>query len=413
MPSLQLVFLNDNLLRTLPADVFSGTNLARLNLRNNYFLSLPVRGVLEHLTSLVQIDLHQNPWECSCDIIPLKQWVEKLSSVIVVGDVICKTPEFASGKDLRSLEVEVLCPELKFSGPSPALPGDDLNGGGTNMGEASHRGAVPLSVLILSLLILFISAVFVAAGLFAFVLRRRKKLPFRKRSEVDLTGIQMQCRIFEDPPRPSSAGNIATPEKATPTLHTHSSHSHAHAHGHVYDYIPHPVTQMCNNPIYKPREGEIPEEGRQFTEKKESGSSSNNYRTLLEKEREWTLAVSNSQLNTIVTVNHSTADMAGFHENGGLCPTVIDSQRPTPTVGFVDCLYGTVPKLKDMHVAHAHPPGMQYPDLQQDARLKETLLFTAGKGCFPDPSQSDYLELRAKLQTKPDYLEVLEKSYRF
>uniref|UniRef100_A0A672GPL7 SLIT and NTRK-like family, member 3a n=1 Tax=Salarias fasciatus TaxID=181472 RepID=A0A672GPL7_SALFA len=340
MPNLQLVFLNDNLLRSLPSDTFAGTNLARLSLRNNYFLSLPVPGVLEHLTSIVQIDLHQNPWDCSCDIIPFKLWLEKLSSVIVVGDVICKTPEFASGKDLRSLEVEVICPELKYSSnPSPALPGgDDLTTGSSDMGEAGARGAVPLSVLILSLLILFISAVFVAAGLFAFVLRRRKKLPFRKRSEVDLTGIQMH----------------------------HASHTHAH--GHVYDYIPHPVTQMCNNPIYKPREGEIAEEERaQFSEKKDNG----------------------------------------------LCPTVIDSQRPTPTVGFVDCLYGTAPKLKDMHVAHAHPPGMQYPDLQQDARLKETLLFTAGKGCYPDPSQSDYLELRAKLQTKPDYLEVLEKSYRF
>uniref|UniRef100_A0A667Z3M2 SLIT and NTRK like family member 3 n=1 Tax=Myripristis murdjan TaxID=586833 RepID=A0A667Z3M2_9TELE len=328
MPSLQLVFLNDNLLRSLPTDAFAGTNLARLNLRNNYFLSLPVRGVLEHLDSIVQIDLHQNPWDCSCDIIPLKQWLEKLSSVIVVGDVICKTPEFAFGKDLRSLEVEVICPELKYSsGPSPVLPGgDELTTGSSDLGEAGVRGAVPLSVLILSLLILFISAVFVAAGLFAFVLRRRKKLPFRKRSEVDLTGIQI--------------------------MHTHTHTSHTHAHGHVYDYIPHPVTQMCNNPIYKPREGEIAE------------------------------------------------------EEGG-------HQRPTPTVGFVDCLYGTVPKLKDMHVAHAHPPGMQYPDLQQDARLKETLLFTAGKGCYPDPSQSDYLELRAKLQTKPDYLEVLEKSYRF
>ncbi|GLD71383.1 SLIT and NTRK-like protein 3 [Lates japonicus] len=336
MPNLQLVFLNDNLLRSLPTDVFTGTNLARLNLRNNYFLSLPVRGVLEHLTSIVQIDLHQNPWDCSCDIIPLKQWLEKLSSVIVVGDVICKTPEFAFGKDLRSLEVEVICPELKYSsGPSPALPGgDDLTTGSSDMGEAGGRGAVPL-----------------------------KKLPFRKRSEVDLTGIQMQCRIFEDPPRQSSAGNTGTPEKPTPSMHTHTHTSHTHAHGHVYDYIPHPVTQMCNNPIYKPREGEIAEEDRaQFSEKKDNGSSSNsNYRTLLEKEREWTLAVSNSQLNTIVTVNHTTADMAGFHENGGLCPTVIDSQRPTPTVGFVDCLYGTVPKLKDMHVAHAHPPACSTP----------------------------------------------------
>ncbi|MCI4379375.1 hypothetical protein PGIGA_G00227410 [Pangasianodon gigas] len=383
MANLQLVFLNDNLLRTLPVDAFAGTSLSRLNLRNNYFLYLPVSGVLEHLDSIVQIDLHQNPWECSCDIVPLKQWIEKLSSVIVVGEVICKTPEFAFGKDLRTLELELICPELKFSAASPGLANDVTSTSDSGLGYAPSTGAIPLSVLILSLLILFISAVFVAAGLFAFVLRRRKKLPFKKRQEVvDLTGIQMQCRIFEE--------QQTSPEKP--------------ASGHVYDYIPHPVAQMCNNPIYKPREGEI--DGERFSETKENSS---NYRTLLEKEKEWTMAVSNSQLNTIVTVNQS-GDVAGFHENGVLCPTVIDSQRPTPTVGFVDCLYGTVPKLKDMHVAHAHPPGMQYPDLQQDARLKETLLFTGGKG-FPE--QNEYLELRAKLQTKPDYLEVLEKSYRF
>lgn len=411
MPNLQLVFLNDNLLRSLPIDAFAGTNLARLNLRNNYFLYLPIHGVLEHLTSIVQIDLHQNPWECSCDIIPLKQWLEKLSSVIVVGDVICKTPEFAFGKDLRSLEVEVLCPEMKYSaGSSPALP-DDLTTGSSGTEEAHRGGAIPLSVLILSLLILFISAVFVAAGIFAFVLRRKKKLPFRKRSEVDLTRIQMQCRICEDPPGQNNASNTGPPQKMMPSLHTHS---HTHSHSHVYDYIPHPVTQMCNNPIYKPREGELSEEDRaQIPDKKHTLSSKSSYRTLLEKEQEWTLAVSNSQLNTIVTVNHTATDLAGFHENGGLCPTVIESQRPTSTVGFADCLYGTVPKLKDIHVAHAHPPGMQYPDLQQDARLKETLFFTAGNVCYPDPVQSNYLELRAKLQAKPDYLEVLEKSYRF
>ncbi|XP_028817681.1 SLIT and NTRK-like protein 3 [Denticeps clupeoides] len=374
MPGLQLAFLNDNLLRTLPADAFAGTSLARLNLRNNYFLHLPVAGVLEHLHSIVQIDLHQNPWDCSCDAVPLKQWMEKLSSVIVVGEVICRTPESASGKDLRALDAEAVCPELRLAAPSPARPLAP-SPGGSGVRRAPQAGPVPLSVLILSLLVLFISAVFVAAGLFAFVLRRRKKLPFRKRPEADLAGIQMQCRMFDERP-------AASPEKPA---------------GHVYDYIPHPVTQMCNNPIYKPREGEMEP---QLAETKDGGSS---YRTLLEKEREWNMAVSSSQLNTIVTINQA---------NGALCPTVIDSQRPTPTVGFVDCLYGTVPKLKDMHVAHAHPPGMQYPDLQQDARLKETLLFTAGKG-FPDQTQSEYLELRAKLQTKPDYLEVLEKSYRF
>lgn len=55
MPSLQLVFLNANLLRSLPLGVFSKVNLSRLNLRNNHLLHLPMAGVLEHLTGLVQV----------------------------------------------------------------------------------------------------------------------------------------------------------------------------------------------------------------------------------------------------------------------------------------------------------------------------------------------------------------------
>ncbi|XP_042534754.1 SLIT and NTRK-like protein 3 [Dipodomys spectabilis] len=503
MPNLQLLFLNNNLLRTLPTDAFAGTSLARLNLRKNYFLHLPVAGVLEHLNAIVQIDLNENPWDCTCDLVPFKQWIDTISSVSVVGDVLCRTPDNLTQRDVRTIDLDVLCPELLRTVPaaggaaSPGagggggLPGGPpLLGGGPTRGSPPYEfappgGPVPLSVLILSLLVLFFSAVFVAAGLFAYVLRRRrKKLPFRsKRPEgVDLTGIQMQChRLFEDGGGGGGVGGggvgagaggvgglggraaLASPDKAPPPV------------GHVYEYIPHPVTQMCNNPIYKPREeeeeqaaaaavvvaapiGADPPGGAdrggpgppgppglgdaQFSEATKENASS--YRTLLEKEQEWALAVSSSQLNTIVTVAHAHhrpaamvvggvaggvaspgGDLAGFrhHEkNGGvvLFPpggsgVLLDRDRPQAapcTVGFVDCLYGTVPKLKELHV---HPPGMQYPDLQHDARLKETLLFSAGKG-FTDHQtpKSDYLELRAKLQTKPDYLEVLEKTtYRF
>ncbi|XP_068939626.1 SLIT and NTRK-like protein 3 [Petaurus breviceps papuanus] len=481
MPNLKLLFLNNNLLRTLPTDAFAGTSLARLNLRKNYFLYLPVAGVLEHLNAIVQIDLNENPWDCTCDLVPLKQWIETISSVSVVGDVLCGSPENLTHRDVRTVELEVLCPEMVHlapAGASAAAPGE-LHPAGGPTGASPYEfappgGAVPLSVLILSLLVLFFSAVFIAAGLFAFVLRRRrKKLPFRKRQEgVDLTGIQMQChRLFED----GGGGGGGSGGGGGGSRPSHPSPEKPPPVGHVYDYIPHPVTQMCNNPIYKPREEEEastvvagPEAGgserggsgtqppgmgellggEQFPETAKETNS--NYRTLLEKEKEWTLAVSSSQLNTIVTMNHphphphphhpagsgvagvvggTGGDLAGFrhHEkNGGVvlfppgggCGSgsiLLDRERPQPTpctVGFVDCLYGTVPKLKELHV---HPPGMQYPDLQQDARLKETLLFSAGKG-FTDPQtqKSEYLELRAKLQTKPDYLEVLEKTtYRF
>uniref|UniRef100_A0A8C3QA54 Uncharacterized protein n=1 Tax=Geospiza parvula TaxID=87175 RepID=A0A8C3QA54_GEOPR len=346
MPNLKLLFLNDNLLRTLPTDAFAGTSLARLNLRNNHFLALPVAGVLEHLHAIVQIDLKLNPWDCTCDLVPLKQWLEALSSVSVVGEVLCASPEPLARRDLRSLELAALCPAAlrpaAASPPAAAPPPPAATGAAAyELPPAAAAAAVPLSVLILSLLVLFFSAVLVAAGLFAFVLRRRRrKLPFRG-------------------PRAEAADLGRSPEKAPPA-------------GHVYDYIPHPVTQMCNNPIYKPREEE---------EAHPAGGGL------------------------------AAGALGAAAAAAGGAPR--DRDRPPPcAVGFVDCLYGTVPKLKELHV---HPPGMQYPDLQQDARLKETLLFAAGKG-FPDHQTptSEYLELRAKLQTKPDYLEVLEKTtYRF
>ncbi|XP_078267000.1 SLIT and NTRK-like protein 3 [Rhinoraja longicauda] len=386
-PNLQLLFLNNNRLRTLPTDAFTGTSLARLSLRSNRFLYLPVSGVLEHLDSIVQIDLNDNPWDCTCDLMALKRWVDKISTVIMVGDVLCKTPAFLGGRDLKKVDYEILCPDLHQSAASPAMPGPGGNGNvistASGFGFTSQGGAIPLSVLILSLLIIFISAVFIAAGLFAFVLRRRKKSPYSRRHDVgDLTGVQMQCRIFEE--RPANS-----PDKAA---------------SHVYDYIPHPVTQMCNNPIYKPREGEMEAE---FADTQEIDA---NYKTL-EKDKAWKMSLSNSNLNTIVTINQ-TNDFANFPDNGVIYPTsILDRERQAHTVGFVDCLYGTVPKLKELHV---HPPGMQYPDLQQDTRYKESILCgSAGRG-YPDQPQSEYLELRAKLQTKPDYLEVLEKStYRF
>ncbi|NWV69309.1 SLIK3 protein, partial [Malurus elegans] len=110
MPNLKLLFLNNNLLRTLPTDAFAGTSLARLNLRNNHFLALPVAGVLEHLHAIVQIDLKSNPWDCTCELVPLKQWLEALSSVSVVGEVQCDSPEPLAHRDLRSLELAALCP---------------------------------------------------------------------------------------------------------------------------------------------------------------------------------------------------------------------------------------------------------------------------------------------------------------
>ncbi|XP_066538233.1 SLIT and NTRK-like protein 3 [Hoplias malabaricus] len=374
MPTLQLLFLNNNLLRMLPVRAFEGTSLSRLNLRNNYFHHLPVSGVLEHLHAVVQIDLNQNPWDCSCDIIPLREWLDTLSSVVIVGEVLCKTPEQMNGRDLRSLSAEIICLDLLQTSPSP----EERDKGISTSFPGPHppKGSIPLSVLILSLLVLLVSAFFAAAAMCAYALKKREKLPFRKQGEVGLTGIQMECGIFTEPP---------------PTLPETPPSNH------VYDCIAAPSAHVCGNSIYN--------SDQRNTTLSEPGDNGSNYRTLLEKEKEWTMAVSSSPINTI----------AGLQGNGVLCPTIIDSQGPTPKVGFVDSLFGS-PRFSDVSERQVLPPldyPPEYPPPDLDVRPAQSLTIGGTRTVCLNQSPSDYPELRARLKTKVDYIDVLERSYQF
>uniref|UniRef100_A0A671VPA1 SLIT and NTRK like family member 2 n=1 Tax=Sparus aurata TaxID=8175 RepID=A0A671VPA1_SPAAU len=115
--NLQLLFLNNNRLRSLPDNVFGGTILTILNLGNNHFSYLPVRGVLDQLSAFIQIDLQENPWDCTCDIMALKNWVELSSTSVVNNEITCNSPSKHAGHLLRSLRNEAICPE-----PSEKVP---------------------------------------------------------------------------------------------------------------------------------------------------------------------------------------------------------------------------------------------------------------------------------------------------
>ncbi|XP_062848933.1 SLIT and NTRK-like protein 3 [Trichomycterus rosablanca] len=361
MPLLQLLFLNNNLLRSLPAGAFEGTSLARLNLRNNYFPYLLVGGVLEHLHSVVQIDLNQNPWDCTCQIVPFKQWLDTVSSVVVVGEVLCKTPDSMSGTELRSVSAETMCPELVK--PSPSPDEQDM----TFSPSFPLKPVIPLSVLVLSLIVLFISSFFAAAALCAFVIKRRGKLPFRKQDEAGLTGIQMECGIFTE-----TQSNL--PE--TPPSN------------HVYESITGPLSRPCRSTMYdRDRQNTEPPDERQ-QRGADSSQSDSAYRTALEKEDEWASAVGSAPISTVT-------DIVGFHGNGILCPTVIDSQGPTPKVGLVHNLFGATSWLDD-----ANPK-------QRLAAEADTRTDRANQ------TQSEYTELGARLQTTLDYGDALERSYQF
>ncbi|XP_049598007.1 SLIT and NTRK-like protein 4 isoform X1 [Syngnathus scovelli] len=177
MPNLQLLYLNNNVLRSLPAYVFAGVSLAKLNLKNNHFMTLPVSGVLDQLRSLTQIDLEGNPWECSCDLVAFKLWLDKLSDGVAAKEVRCASPVQFSNIELRLLKNEILCPKLIarppfiFTSATPVLTSVSPAG----VGKAPPGGPVPLSIMILSILVVLILTVFVAFCLLVFVLRRNRK----------------------------------------------------------------------------------------------------------------------------------------------------------------------------------------------------------------------------------------------
>ncbi|KAK2826452.1 hypothetical protein Q5P01_020666 [Channa striata] len=399
MPSLQLLFLNANLLRSLPHGVFSGVNLARLNLRNNHLLQLPMEGVLEHLTGLVQVDLQQNPWECNCEAAPLKRWLEGLSAVVVVGEVVCHSPEKTKGVDLRSLSMELLCPELEpqedqereeqTATSTAADRGVSVGYPGSGLGPLIPPGkdSIPLSVLVLSLLVLFVSAFFAAAALIAYALRRRDKLPFRRQGEVDLAGIQMECGIFTEQTHHHHHhhGLPETPPLAPPE------------HNHVYDTIlppeaaskgldPAAASHMCSNPIYK--------EEKDAAVKQRPAAAERGGVLLCGREREGVDA-------------------------GGVLIAHQHRCRSDGTPGRPSRERIPTPEFRDLPDRYARPPP-RYPhpqDSKQDSRPDQTLVVTtasssAGGG---NGNQSEQVagEQRARLRTTPDYMEVLDRSYQF
>nr|XP_032827908.1 SLIT and NTRK-like protein 3 [Petromyzon marinus] len=65
-PKLSVLLLNDNQLESLPAGLLqSSAALTALDLRGNRLKALPLSGILDCLGHLAQVQLSDNPWDCS------------------------------------------------------------------------------------------------------------------------------------------------------------------------------------------------------------------------------------------------------------------------------------------------------------------------------------------------------------
>lgn len=384
VPKLQLLFLNNNLLKTLPVGTFNGLVLARLNLRNNHLRYLPVGGVLDQLTALVQVDLYENPWDCTCSILELRMWLEQLSTGTVVNNVICGSPKRLAGEDMRYIKTVNFCPNNSDVLASMIPPSEESFPGSTITIETSldsdtQHGAIPLSVMILGLLLLFISSVFVAAGLFVAMKKRRQKSQSKQNNSMNacISSLNMEYGLYKK-------GAISKVRTSA---------------GHVYEYIPPPVESTGRTSVHTLTDSKSVEGFRDFDEL--SGAFLGNS----DEEAASNVIGSEYSATTPEPLNKPSTP----HREDLCCyrdPLEPDKQaRHSSTLPCKHAARSPGKYTSDFDGRHqyVHPE-----------RIQQTIVYcTAPSAVYVEPNRSEYWELKAKLHIDPDYLEVLEKRTTF
>ncbi len=107
---LEVLILNDNLISALPINVFQHVPITHLDLRGNRIKTLPYEGILEQIPGIAEVLLEDNPWDCNCDLVSLKEWLENIPRNALIGRVICEAPTRLQGSDLNETSEADLCP---------------------------------------------------------------------------------------------------------------------------------------------------------------------------------------------------------------------------------------------------------------------------------------------------------------
>ncbi|XP_028670481.1 SLIT and NTRK-like protein 4 isoform X1 [Erpetoichthys calabaricus] len=360
MPNLQLLYLNSNMLRSLPAYIFAGVSLSKLNLKNNHFMYLPVSGVLDQLRSLTQIDLEDNPWDCTCDLVALKLWLEKLNEGIASKDIKCASPVQFANIELRQLKNEILCPKLLIkppfilTSPTPTITSTSSSG----LGKAPPGGPVPLSIMILSILVVLILTVFVAFCLLIFVLRRNKKPAGRHEGlgNQECSSMQLQLR-----------------------KHDHKSNRKDELGGETF--IPQTIENMNKSHTCGLRDSE-------------SG-----------------LKFADSQRQKIILRNSTDKDKDSLHgmDSRKRLSTIDEMEEFLPGRDSNLYIQNFFENKKDFNSIGVSGFEIRYPDKQLDKKMKKSLIGGNHSKIVVEQRKGEYFELKAKLQGSPDYLQVLEE----
>lgn len=381
LTNLRLLFLNNNLLNTLPAQIFRNVPLVMLNLRKNVFTHLPVSNALEQLSFLEQIYLEDNPWDCTCDLVSLKQWVERLTRDTVVGTILCKTPQKLAAVDVRNLKHDILCPGLvTYKSIGKHTEDGFLVTPAPQGGTSSFFGSlkeVPLSVLILCLLILFLTVIFCSAGIVVFVLHRRRRQAKKKQAEEqprESSPIHLHYSMYGQ----KTTHHVT--ERQGPVMYDEPSRS--------------PIVQVCRNPSYCSQHKEY-ELGDYDSEKAKHICHS-----LLDKGNE---SLPNVKFRA---VSDYPAEFVGLGDTSSLYKSILERERELQQLSLTEYLRKNISQLQPA-------VDMQVPNHHKELKLMETLVYTRPRKVMVEQTKNEYFELKANLHAEPDYLEVLEHQTTF
>ncbi|KAM9610188.1 SLIT and NTRK-like protein 6 [Trichechus inunguis] len=382
MLKLKVLYLNNNLLQVLPPHIFSGIPLTRINLKTNQFSHLPVSNILDDLDLLTQIELEDNPWDCSCDLVGLQQWIQKLSKNTVTDDIVCASPGHLDKKELKALNSELLCPGLVNNPSLPSQPSYKVvttPTTTTNTGDTILRSltdAVPLSVLILGLLIVFITIVFCAAGIVVLVLHRRRRYKKKHVNEQmrDNSPVHLQYSMYG---------------------HKTTHHMTERPSASLYEqHMVSPMVHVYRSPSFGPKHLEDEEERNE----KDGSDAKHLQRSLLEREKHSPLTGSNMKYKT----TDQSTEFLSFQDASSLYRNILEKERELQQLGITEYLRKNITQLQpDMEV--------HYPGAHEELKLMETLMYSRPRKVLVEQTKNEYFELKANLHAEPDYLEVLEQ----
>lgn len=91
-----------------------------------------------------------------------------------------------------------------------------------------------------------------------------------------------------------------------------------------------------------------------------------------------------------------------LHDPTSMYRNILEKERELQQIGITEYLKKNYSPLQpDLNVC--------YPSRHEELKLMEAIIYSRPKKVVVEETKNEYFELKAKLQTEPDYLEVLEQ----